>query len=157
MSRKHTNSIEKSRTNSYQHLLKDKTEPDFFSNLNETNKTIKHQLDEFFESHCFHLALFVLLGIDLSIVMFEIVLILLYCDDIPHDLHALSQDLVYISIGILGFFLVELLLEMYAWGIRKFIFAAKGFYVFDFVVVSTTFIGEIVFLNNKTAESIIGL
>ena len=99
MSRKHTSSMDKSRTNSYQHLLKDKSDPHFFHNISETNKSIKHQLEEFFESHWFHIALFVLLGIDLSIVLFEIILILLYCDDIPHDLHALSQDLVYISIG----------------------------------------------------------
>ena len=101
MSRKHTDSADKSRSNSYQHLLKDKTDPDFYHSLHEKNETIKHKMEEFFESHLFHLALFVLLGIDLSIVMFEIILILLYCDNIPHDLHALSQDLVYISIGII--------------------------------------------------------
>ena len=48
-------------------------------------------------------------------------------------------------------------MEMYAWGIKRFIFAAKGFYVFDFVVVAVTFFGEIWFLGNKEAESIIGL
>ena len=48
-------------------------------------------------------------------------------------------------------------MEMYAWGIKRFVFAAKGFYVFDFVVVAVTFFGEIWFLGNKEAESIIGL
>eukprot|EP01083_Nonionella_stella_P315494 1139837_1 len=93
---------------------------------------VKNKLRNFFESNLFHLLLGILIVVDLAIVLLEIILLLLYCDDIPHDIHVATQDLIYISIGILGLFMIELSLHVYAYGAKE--WCCKPLHVFDFAV-----------------------
>eukprot|EP01083_Nonionella_stella_P078530 214978_1 len=116
---------------------------------------IRIKLQEFFESDWFHAALGILITIDLSIVLLEIALILLYCEDIPHNIHSTTHNLVYVSIGILGVFLLELTLQMYAFGPKP--WCSHCLHVFDFIVVLVTFVAEIYFLNDERAEALVGL
>ena len=113
------------------------------------------KLRHFFHSNLFHYLLAILIVIDLAIVLLDIILLLIYCDGIPHDVEEAIHDLVYVSVTILGVFLFELSLQMYAFGIKE--WASECLHVFDFIIVSTTFILEVVMHNNKTVESMIGL
>ena len=123
------------------------------SNMN--NEQIRKKLRHFFHSNLFHYLLAILIVLDLAIVLLDIILLLIYCDDIPHDVEEAIHDLVYVSVTILGIFLIELSLQMYAFGIKE--WASECLHVFDFVIVSTTFILELVMHGNEAVESMIGL
>eukprot|EP01084_Bolivina_argentea_P103077 184659_1 len=145
-------------TTSRRPLLTDK--PSKSSNLSTTltnmnSEEIRKKLRHFFHSNLFHYLLAILIVVDLAIVLLDIILILIYCDEIPHDIEEAIHELVYVSISILGVFLIELSLQMYAFGIKE--WASECLHVFDFIIVSTTFILEIVMHGNERVESMVGL
>lgn len=124
---------------------------DYGPNDSKTRKKLRH----FFHSNTFHVLLTVLIVLDLSIVLTDIVLLLIYCDDIPHGIEIVIEDLVIISIIILGIFLIELSLQIFAFGVKEWF--QNCLHVFDLIVTLLTFIMEIAFHNNSKVESVVSL
>ena len=124
---------------------------DYGANDSSTRKKLRH----FFHSNTFHYALTIFIMLDLSIVVADIIIILIYCDDIPHDVEVVFDDLVIISLTILALFLVELSTQMYAFGPIEWL--SHPMHVFDLVITLITFIAELVLHGNKSAESATGL
>ena len=120
-----------------------------------TSERIRKKLRHFFHSNTFHYLLGTLIFLDLSIVLTDIILILIYCDDMPHDVEEAVHDLIYASVGILGTFLIELMLQMYAFGVKQ--WCSQCLHTFDFIIVFIAFTLELVFIGNPAIESIVGL
>jgi len=94
--------------------------------------------------------------LDLAIVLTEIILLLIYCDDIPHDVEEVVENLIYVSLTILAGFIFELSLQMYAFGLKE--WCKAPLHIFDFVIVVITFVLEIVFHNHsEQVEATVGL
>eukprot|EP01083_Nonionella_stella_P023336 64540_1 len=120
-----------------------------------SNDQIRKQLRHFFHSRLFHYILGILIAIDLAIVLLDIALILVFCDAIPHALEELIHNLVSVSICILGVFIIELSLQMYAFGAKEWL--SECLHVFDFLIVVITFSLELLMHGNDKVQSMIGL
>ena len=124
---------------------------DYGANDTETRKKLR----TYFHGNTFHIILAILIVLDLSIVLTDIILLLIYCDHIPHDIEVVVEDLTIVSIIILGTFLIELSIQMYAFGIKE--WWKNCLHAFDFIITFVTFVMEIIFHNNTKVESMIGL
>ena len=117
---------------------------------------IRKKLRHFFHSKLFHVLLGVLIAIDLVIVLFDIVVLLLYCGrNMPPTMEHIVHDIIYISITILGVFLVELTIQIYAFGFRE--WSHHWMHIFDYIIVFITFTAEISLHGNAAMESVVGL
>ena len=120
-------------------------------------ESLRKQLRTFFHSATFHIILATLIAIDLSIVLFDIIILLIYCeDDIPDTLKQIVDKAPYASIAILGVFLIELTIQIYAFGYKQ--WTKNCMHVFDFIIVLITFIAEIVLHTvHSSLQSVVGL
>ena len=124
---------------------------DYGPNDSERRKKLRH----FFRSNLFHYVLAVFIIIDLGIVLTDVILLLVYCDHIPHDVEEVFHDFIIVSITILGLFLIELSVQIYAFGPKQWL--SNFLHVFDLSITLITFIMEISFYGNKKVESVAGL
>mmetsp|Transcript_6463 Transcript_6463/g.10211 ORF Transcript_6463/g.10211 Transcript_6463/m.10211 type:complete len:207 (-) Transcript_6463:99-719(-) len=122
---------------------------------NPNDSPLRKRLRRFFHSNLFNYTLAALIVCDLCIVLTDIIFLLVYCDDIPHHIEVVIEDLPIVSIVILGCFLMELALQMYAFGPRQWL--SECLHTFDLVVTLLTFVMEIVFHGNEKVESVVGL
>ena len=122
---------------------------------NGTHNNIRKKLRRFFNGKLFHAILALLIGIDLIIVLLDIIFALIYCNDIPHDIEEAIEILGIFSIIILGVFLIELFAQIYAFGWNE--WRKETLHIFDLSIVLITFILEIVFHGNESVESMVGL
>ena len=108
--------------------------------LAETRRKLRH----FFHSHKFHWILGTLIAVDLTAVLTDIALLIIWPQGSyrPPTVAWLETYLPYFSIGILSLFFIELLIQVFAFGVVKWF--RNGFHIFDFVVVLATLIIEIV-------------
>merc|ERR1712176_1017581 len=104
---------------------------------------IRKRLLTFFHSNRFHYILAGLIVLDLAIVLTDIILLLLYCDDMPDGVEDVIEDLVYASLTILGLFIIELSLQVYAYGPKE--WCSHPLQVLDFVIVIAAFVLEAYF------------
>ena len=121
----------------------------------EKERDCKAKLKHFFHGKLFHMLLTILIVIDLIIVLTDIVVIMIHCDDIPHHIEEMLHVFFYISVTILSVFFIELCLQMYAFGIIKWM--KDCLHVFDLCIVTSTLIAEILLHGNPKAEGIVGL
>eukprot|EP01083_Nonionella_stella_P082967 229219_1 len=130
------------------------------SSQNELNNddqevSCRSKLKAFFHSKLFHSLLSALVAVDLVIVILDIILVMIHCYDMPPELDELLHYLFIVSITILSIFMVELFLQMYAFGFCVWI--RNCLHVCDVVIVTITWCGEIAFHGNHAAEGVMGL
>ena len=120
------------------------------------NDLIRKRLRHFFHSNSFHYILAAVIVVDLAIVLTDIILLLSYCEDIPNGIEQVVDRLLYVSLTILGLFIIELSVQMYAFGIKK--WCEAPLHIFDFGIVFVTFILEIVLHQHlDRVETTVGL
>ena len=125
------------------------------TNTMENPPSFRAKLKHFFHGKLFHILLTILIAIDLIIVLTDIIVIMVHCTDIPHELEEILHILFYISISILSIFFIELCFQMYAFGFVKWM--KDCLHVFDLCIVTSTLIFEIALHGSPKAEGIVGL
>eukprot|EP01023_Acetabularia_acetabulum_P062009 TRINITY_DN7560_c0_g1_i4.p2 TRINITY_DN7560_c0_g1~~TRINITY_DN7560_c0_g1_i4.p2 ORF type:complete len:184 (+),score=12.59 TRINITY_DN7560_c0_g1_i4:209-760(+) len=99
----------------------------------------------------FHILVVALVLVDLFIVIFDLVVALTYCGDHPpHTLEEVVHVFHYISISILCLFVLENLLQFYAFGPQ--FFTKSVLHCVDFAIVCVSLILDVVIANDSVAE-----
>eukprot|EP01025_Chloroclados_australasicus_P037869 TRINITY_DN3871_c3_g1_i1.p1 TRINITY_DN3871_c3_g1~~TRINITY_DN3871_c3_g1_i1.p1 ORF type:complete len:245 (-),score=27.89 TRINITY_DN3871_c3_g1_i1:310-1044(-) len=116
------------------------------------NYLLRNQMRTFFETKVFHIIVVVLVLIDLVIVMFDLIVALAHCgEEHPnHTLEEVAHVFHYVSIGILCVFVVENLLQLYAFGLK--FFTKSILHVVDFVVIVVSLILDITITDDSLGE-----
>lgn len=122
-------------------------------NIHPTVKdgTKKTPLQEFLRSKLFHQAILALILIDLSLVIVDLAIVLSHCSTCPTPewVETLTHKIAYSSLAILCVFIVEFIVNIFAFG---FDWLMNIGHFFDVVVVLTSFIFDIVELSAHKEE-----
>ena len=121
----------------------------------KTQKETKAWFRHFFKSEIFHIGFAILIILDLIIILTDLFLTMIYCgNDMPHSVEHARHILVIITISILITFLIEILLQIYAFGCQ---WLCHFLHALDLIVVLITLILEFIFHSNDALQSVFGL
>ena len=107
---------------------------------------MRSKLQILLESHNFHTCVMVLIIFEIMLYFVEHILFLKECTEGEHhqDLEIWEKVLHFISISVLGLFVLEIALKIYAFGLD---YLSKALNVFEFLLVFGGFLAEILLPN----------
>ncbi|CAB3992398.1 Voltage-gated hydrogen channel 1 [Paramuricea clavata] len=111
------------------------------------------RLQEKLHSHRFQMIIISLVALDFLIVLVQLLMDIQVLKGVDHD-HVGIEVLHYMSIVILGLFLVEIVVKLYAFGLDFFHHKLE---VFDAIVVIVSFALDIAYSGNMDAWDAVGL
>ncbi|XP_028411795.1 voltage-gated hydrogen channel 1-like [Dendronephthya gigantea] len=117
--------------------------------LPKTRKELQRQL----HGHRFQMVIIGFVALDFLIVLVQLLLDIQVIRGVHHDHHAI-EILHYTSIGILGLFLIEVVIKVYAFGMD---FFRHKLELFDAVVVAVSFALDVAYSGNVDAWDAVGL
>lgn len=103
------------------------------------------------DSHPYHISIIVLVGIDLACVLTDLIIGALHCEHPPPHLEEIVEVLSWISISILGMFIIELSIKAICFRKEFLTFA----HLLDVTVVVVSFILELT-LKSRAAQELAG-